>query len=115
MDEGNYLVSRGPLGGFPTAQDTLDTTVPDEDVAPHLRAWANPPSWYEDWTIGEIRKEEMRRMIWTAASIAASMLLARWLLNKSSFVLPIMRPEKVSSAVLLGHHTVSFIQTLSGS
>lgn len=38
-------------------------------------AWSNSPAWSREWGQAEIQKEEMRRMCWTASSLAAQFSL----------------------------------------
>jgi hypothetical protein len=98
MDGNNALVSRGPLAQYPRAIITPDEERAQGDIAPHLRAWAGMPAWLDEWNLGEVRKEEMRRMVWTATAMSASLRLCCWMLEKPEAKPPATKPEQVSTA-----------------
>lgn len=97
MDGNNALVSRGPLARYPRAIIAPEEQRAQGEIAPHLRAWAGMPAWLDEWNLGEVRKEEMRRMVWTATAMSASLRLCCWMLEKPEANPPATKPEQVST------------------
>ncbi|ODN82030.1 hypothetical protein, variant [Cryptococcus amylolentus CBS 6039] len=64
------------------------------DMDATVASWAQVPGWGENWSPGEMWKEEMRRMCWTASSIAASHSLWKFMVGKKTLDLRISRPER---------------------
>ncbi|ODN94220.1 hypothetical protein L198_05074 [Cryptococcus wingfieldii CBS 7118] len=56
--------------------------------------WAQVPGWGENWSPGEMWKEEMRRMCWTASSMAASHSFWKFMVGKKTLDLQISHPER---------------------
>ncbi|TYJ54141.1 hypothetical protein B9479_005239 [Cryptococcus floricola] len=59
-----------------------------------VASWAQVPGWGENWSPGEMWKEEMRRMCWTASSMAASHSLWKFMAGKKTLDLQISHPER---------------------
>ncbi|WVQ81781.1 hypothetical protein IAT38_003906 [Cryptococcus sp. DSM 104549] len=60
----------------------------------HLVKWAQVPEWDDGWSEAEVWKEEMRRMCWTASSVAATFSLWRFMKGEKALGMTISHPEK---------------------
>lgn len=99
LDADDVRVSTS-ITGLPrlTHSNVLATTAREREVQlePSITKWAQVPAWANHWSAGDIWKEEMRRMLWAASSISATLSLWLFMVGKSSYNLEISHPERVS-------------------
>lgn len=68
----------------------------EAQLEPSITEWAQVPQWADHWSEGDIWKEEMRRMLWTANSISATLSLWHFMVGKTPLAIEISHPERVS-------------------
>lgn len=66
----------------------------EAQLEPSITEWAQVPQWADHWSEGDIWKEEMRRMLWTACSISATLSLWHFMVGKTPLALEISHPER---------------------
>ncbi|EAL23657.1 hypothetical protein CNBA3040 [Cryptococcus deneoformans B-3501A] len=97
LDADDVRVSTS-ITGLPrlTHSNVLATTAREREVQlePSITKWAQVPAWANHWSAGDIWKEEMRRMLWAASSISATLSLWLFMVGKSSYNLEISHPER---------------------
>lgn len=99
LDADDVRVSTSITGLPRLAHSTvLATTASEREVQlePSITKWAQVPAWATHWSEGDVWKEEMRRMLWAASSISATLSLWRFMVGKNSYNLEISHPERVS-------------------
>ena len=68
----------------------------EESIAFHVRNWALLPPWTTSTSVGEIRKEEMRRMVWIGVSMAAALSVWKSTVRQRLVETQMSRPASVS-------------------
>ncbi|OWZ81359.1 hypothetical protein C365_00331 [Cryptococcus neoformans Bt85] len=97
LDADDVRVSTSITGLPRLAHSTvLATTASEREVQlePSITKWAQVPAWATHWSEGDVWKEEMRRMLWAASSISATLSLWRFMVGKNSYNLEISHPER---------------------
>jgi hypothetical protein len=61
-----------------------------------ISRWAPEPAWPLEWSVGQIRQDEMRRMCWIASSMAGHLSQFRNMTGEQPLDLYMTKPENVS-------------------
>jgi hypothetical protein len=83
---------------LPVRPIKADTSSTDSSPQGQVTSrWAPEPAWPVEWSVGQIRQDEMRRMVWTASSMAGHLSQFRNMTGEQPLELYMTKPENVSS------------------
>lgn len=92
---------------MPVRPIKADTSPTDSSAEGQLRArWAPEPAWPLEWSVAQIRQDEMRRMCWIASSIAGHLSQFGNMAGEKALDLYMVKPENVSRHTTILVHIV---------